>query len=627
MSIKKDNKVNDDIMSYLDLSNPKSFFLLAGAGSGKTRTLVNTLETLNDKYGNNLKKKGKQIAVITYTNAACNEIISRLHFNELFSISTIHSFAWELISSFQYDIKKYIKNKYIEKIIDLEKRLEHSKNTTTKSYLNRKLELVELKQKLNDLKDIKQFIYSPTGSNSSKNSLNHADVIKICSEFLSNELMQSIVAAKYPIILIDECQDTNKYIMDAIIRLQNEMGKKISIGLFGDMMQRVYYDGKSDLDTVIADFEKPVKIMNYRSTQRIVELINNIRNDYDGLKQVTYKKCKGLITWLLSIIRFQPSKCIQKGGKNYKGKVNLFICRAESNRSENEKRICSKMKELTRDEQWIISHEALVLEHHMAAKRQGFSNIFDSLSEESSYKERLLDGDISELMIFRNQIIPILSTDSKYVIMKILKENSPLFCNNDEVNMTSIEKASIATAELVDSLNKEPSCIDLLKIVKKHTLFKVHDNLSRIISIDESEATGDIDDKKVNSLYKALNCKYSEVYKYYNYIDKKSGFTTHQGVKGLEYDRIMLIIDPSEEKGSMFDYMKLFGISKLSTTDKDNISSGKDNSLARTKRLFYVGCSRAKKSLAIVFYVNNPSEVRSKILSSGWFKENEIIIM
>lgn len=32
--------VDDEIYSCLDLDNPKSFFLFAGAGSGKTRTLV-----------------------------------------------------------------------------------------------------------------------------------------------------------------------------------------------------------------------------------------------------------------------------------------------------------------------------------------------------------------------------------------------------------------------------------------------------------------------------------------------------------------------------------------------------------------------------------------------------------
>ena len=50
----RDNDVNNEILTYLDLDNPKSFFMLAGAGSGKTRTLVEVLEALDLKYGNEI---------------------------------------------------------------------------------------------------------------------------------------------------------------------------------------------------------------------------------------------------------------------------------------------------------------------------------------------------------------------------------------------------------------------------------------------------------------------------------------------------------------------------------------------------------------------------------------------
>jgi len=35
--------VNDEIYACLDFNNPKSFFLFAGAGTGKTRCLVEVL--------------------------------------------------------------------------------------------------------------------------------------------------------------------------------------------------------------------------------------------------------------------------------------------------------------------------------------------------------------------------------------------------------------------------------------------------------------------------------------------------------------------------------------------------------------------------------------------------------
>ena len=57
-----DDKVDEELLACLNLQNPKSFFLFAGAGSGKTRSLVNVLEQIKDKYGDELKLRRKNVA-------------------------------------------------------------------------------------------------------------------------------------------------------------------------------------------------------------------------------------------------------------------------------------------------------------------------------------------------------------------------------------------------------------------------------------------------------------------------------------------------------------------------------------------------------------------------------------
>lgn len=89
----------------------------------------------------------------------------------------------------------------------------------------------------------------------------------------------------------------------------------------------------------------------------------------------------------------------------------------------------------------------------------------------------------------------------------------------------------------------------------------------------------------------------------------------------------MVIIDNSEAKGFMFSYDKLFGVKDLSDTDKKNLSDGKETTIERTKRLFYVTCTRAKKSLAVVMYTDNPDKVKEEAMKNGWFKETEIMVM
>jgi DNA helicase-2/ATP-dependent DNA helicase PcrA len=56
-----------------------------------------------------------------------------------------------------------------------------------------------------------------------------------------------------------------------------------------------------------------------------------------------------------------------------------------------------------------------------------------------------------------------------------------------------------------------------------------------------------------------------------------------------------------------------------------NESEGIDSSISRTRRFFYVICSRAQKSLAVVAYTKAPLILKEKAIQS-WFKEDEIII-
>ena len=71
------------IRSYYDIEERKSFVLEAGAGSGKTYALIQTLNYLIQHKSENLKIANQKIVCITYTNVAKNEIIDRIENNEL----------------------------------------------------------------------------------------------------------------------------------------------------------------------------------------------------------------------------------------------------------------------------------------------------------------------------------------------------------------------------------------------------------------------------------------------------------------------------------------------------------------------------------------------------------------
>lgn len=130
----RDSAADSIIQSCLDLKNPKSFFLFAGAGSGKTRSLISALDYINKTFGRELKLNNRRVAVITYTKAARDEIKRRCCYNSLFQISTIHSFAWDLICSHTEDIRMWLKSDVSGKITDAETKLASSRNKETKTY-------------------------------------------------------------------------------------------------------------------------------------------------------------------------------------------------------------------------------------------------------------------------------------------------------------------------------------------------------------------------------------------------------------------------------------------------------------------------------------------------------------
>ncbi|MCL5770708.1 MAG: AAA family ATPase [Actinobacteria bacterium] len=144
-----DDHIDDEIKTCFNKDNLKSFFTFAGAGSGKTRSLVKTLSFLDDSIGSELAAYSKQIAVITYTNAACNEILSRVDYKHIFSVSTIHSFLWELIKNQQRDLKEWIKKSIVSEINELEEQQLRGRSgnaSIERTKLNlRKIDLVKLK--------------------------------------------------------------------------------------------------------------------------------------------------------------------------------------------------------------------------------------------------------------------------------------------------------------------------------------------------------------------------------------------------------------------------------------------------------------------------------------------------
>jgi DNA helicase-2/ATP-dependent DNA helicase PcrA len=626
--IDHDSKVDGSIKDCLGIGSGASFIAFAGAGSGKTYSLKKALDFLKSQHSKDFPRQGKQIAVVTFTNNAADEIKDRIEQNPIFVVSTIHSFCWSTISGFNEDIRKW----YLDEIpVDLAEveGLEKRGRAGTKASDARKRTISRLRAKLEWLAKPRSFIYDPNGVNASQNSLSHADVLKIFSNFLTTKpMMAEVIVNKFPYIFIDESQDTNKEVINAFFELQNAKSERIVIGLLGDTMQRIFGGGEPELGK-----SKPSgwvtfdKEMNHRSARRIVGLGNQIRGEDDGRVQFARDGAKE------GIIRY------------------FLLPHGIENKEEMEANIRDEMAKLSDDLAWTDTGNeetvTLLLEHKMAGRRLGFSALWDCLSKSDKIKDRISEGENTELNFFSNTVFPLVEAslnDQRAQLMSILREKKSPLLEEEVLEIDKDDPLSIAR-KAEHALNRvvsdpKTSFRTVLEVIAEHNLLPVPSKLmsfvpkmdeDKIAEEVESEVTDDtsgtVDDSEISAWAEALETEFFQISHYQSYIDERSIFRTHQGVKGNEFERVMVVMDDDEAGGFMFSYEQYFGAKELSASTIKNIEGGKETGLDRTRRLFYVTSTRAKNSLAHVIYTSDVEKTRDNLLERGFARSGEIVCM
>lgn len=623
-----DAHADETIRSCLKLEKPKSFFLHAGAGSGKTRSLVQAVRIVCRDQGRRLALTGQKIGVITYTNAACDEIKQRLEFDPRVEVSTIHAFAWSLIAGYNSDIRQWLATRLLREVAELEEA--QSKGRPSKAAADRARSIESKRRRHAGLDSITRFIYSPTGDNRTRDALSHAEVISMTADFLSSKAgARRMLINRFPILLIDESQDTSRKIMDALFDVEAAHRDAFCLGLFGDVMQRIYAEGKDRLaEAIPAHWARPRKQMNHRCPIRVVELINRIRQDADREQQIPRSDAGA-------------------------GTVRLFIVpQAIVEKSAVEAAITAKMAAITGDQNWVRQSEAvktLALEHLMSARRFGFAAFFEPLYAVERIRTSLLQGTSAGMGLFTRETLPLvvaLRVSDRFSTAAIVRRTSPLLdrkaledAGDNQAVILGKAKAACSGLFALVSPDAQPTALSVLRYVAETGLFTVPDVLVPYVAADATvlrdDATGDADaqageEEEVNlnselvAWRQALAAPFDQIEKYDRYVRGLSQFDTHQGVKGLEFPRVMVIISDDEARGFMFAYDKLFGAKQKSKTDVDNEVAGKETTIERTRRLFYVTCSRAEESLALVYYAADPAYAYDAIVKQGWFRPDEI---
>lgn len=285
--------------------------VVAGAGSGKTFTIVNKIKFLLD---NNIYKEN-ELLIISFTNESVNDLKRKIDYN--LDIMTFHKLAINLINnpnmkiSNEYYLKfiineyfnsygKYNKkqNKLIKRIlqemdIDNLKKLIFTFINLYKSNYNDINYLLNLYQKshfINKIyfKIILEIYHIYNQELESSNLYDFNDMIKIAT----NNIINNQIKTNYKYIIIDEFQDTslNRFkLINAIIKQNNA-----KIFVVGDDYQSIYRFSGCNLD-IFLNFNKLVNNLNiinldynYRNPKEIIDVANSfIMKNKNQIKKET----------------------------------------------------------------------------------------------------------------------------------------------------------------------------------------------------------------------------------------------------------------------------------------------------------------------------------------------------
>ncbi|ACD20781.1 UvrD-helicase domain-containing protein [Paraburkholderia phytofirmans] len=610
-----DTPADIEVRECLDEQPARSFVMVAGAGSGKTTSLVKALQHLAVSRGAMLRRAGQQIACITYTEVAVAEISGDVGNASTFHVSTIHSFLWLLVRSFQADIKLWVVDRIREKIAE---KAEHRDRRGTRAGTRERLirEIAELEEVRTTVARVERFTYG-TGSDYAEGVLGHDDILKLGPALIvERPLLRQIIAGRFPFIFVDESQDTNPVVVSALRCVAADQ-PQLCVGFFGDPMQKIYTTGAGPIARE-REWREITKPENFRCPTSVLRVVNAIRATGDGLEQT-----RGRALEVDGVL--QPVT----------GSAQMFVLPADGNRTAGLQAVRLWLRNSTADPLWSSDNaeadvRLLVLVHRMAASRLGFANIYAALHDgaPASLKDGLDDGSAWPLRPLLQFVLPLViavRSGDQFKVMSLLRSACPQL-ETDRIQQQEIQGVLRQLQEGVDALaglledGAHASILDVLRLIRDREMLRLDERFNTYLMPDPL----DNGSSEFQHIVGFLACHAIELWGYRKYIEEESPFATQQGVKGAQFERVLVVLDDEEGPHSHFSYGKYFGFVPLSENDEEKIASGAESVLDRTRRLFYVCCSRAVKDLAVVMFVPDVELARNAVERTAIFPPGRV---
>lgn len=630
--------------------NENIFLVNAPAGSGKTTEIRRRVEEHLRTY------KDDNILCITYTNRAAEELRKDTDSDKVF-FGTIHSFINHFISSFfshkaVLDLYWEIYKKQVQD------RIENINNQENVGESNQRY--IEKYGKIDAetvRNNIQKISYNEAPFNSLyRGALSHDDLISFTRKMVDKfPVIKRKISDKYQLVFIDEYQDTSADVLH--IFYESMKGNKGRLYLFGDRMQQIYrtYDGTFEREFLSLNRSVNMK-MNYRTTPCIVSILNHIYNNQeydqcaynkDGDRNMDYlpeviitekvedvlaeKKQKYTNTLTLYLLNKDRFYSIGIGklydavyrmeeygfGKKYSvtdvltkkhdenpDKLFALLFLLERIKVECESKAYGKAFKIIKTHGKILNESKYTIKKHEDKKRikELFQQIFCQFNKEITIREFLVM--IHELELVNAEYIDEIIGDNEYssVLDVLVGEFHKLFnyLQNPQISTQhGVKGESHDTVVFIAADNNRDPVVHMSKFFRLWSMSEVSLPSFEKFYYDYKKLILDVDT--------VIGMKCSEMKKE-NYAPHKEEIYNNVSLFVQQYDKSnyykYLLQDTMER------YLERDGVTNAAKCLNENLVYGSLSAY----RLFYVGCSRARKNLTIIIDKTKVAEFEEKLI-------------
>ena len=635
------------------------FLVNAPAGSGKTTWIRKNVR----KYL--LQNPNDNVLCITYTNRAAEELGKDVDSNRVY-FGTIHSFINDFIGSFfshESILELYwevYKNQIVERIENVSQNGNWAESNMR--YIEKYGGLTPEILRSN----ITMISYNQAPFNSLyRGALGHDDLISFTRLAVERfPVIKKKISDKYQVVFIDEYQDTATDVLQ--IFYSSMIGKKSKLYLLGDKMQQIYRNYNGEFETYFNIFNKSINLsVNYRTTPKIVSILNKIYND-ECYKQTAYEKNKDENMDFLPEVRIVTDieKNVSELMEQYKDSLILYL----SNKSRfynigvgelydaysgMEKYSFGKKynavdvltKEEIRENDALLSFLFTVNIIVDYFTKEFYGEVFRIIRKAGTYFNY-------EKFIIRKHIDKHLVKDKLDDIVALYNELSTTV---DDFLSLCVEKKYIR--EEFYSAVVEENDYQLVKNVKVQEVKVLADYMSDpkistqhgvkgeshdtvVFVADNSRSNPVVHMSKFFEMWSNIDITLSEFDAFYyiysqmlNQIENKIGMKCSQ-LKADTYISVASIIDEELQAFTKKNetnpyYIQLLKVKMDKYFGKKNVTNVKECLKEGTVygplcayRLFYVGCSRAKRNLVIMINKKDiegfEDKLRNKLMITGF---------